>query len=330
MAINPLKPLAFFAGQIYFLLALSLKRFHDLPATANGRNMANRSMTGFGMAEGTTPAATYRVEIRSVNNRYQEIQVRTPRSLAVLEPRIKKAISECVSRGTITVTIASDCDTDPDKPGWDKGVVESYIGLFREIKKAYELAGDITVSDLVHLSNIIKIEPSAGDETVLWKRIRPALNGALAVFQKSREDEARCIIKDLQNKTLGISRALDKITKLCPGRIKRYAVKLNRQIRALGADPNVDPQRCATEIALMADRLDISEECTRLRAHLQQLAIAFGANTPVGKKMNFILQEMNREANTIASKANDAAIAHLAISIKENIEKIREQVQNLE
>lgn len=291
--------------------------------------MSIRSMTGFGLAEGASPSGTYRVEIRGVNNRFLELQLRLPKFAANLESRVKKEISSIISRGSVTVLISCDREEGDSKLAWDKKSVDSYMQIFNEINKSYKLDSKITLSDLLHFSDFIKSETGAFDEDVLWKHLKPVLVESVAAFQKARETEGAFIIKDLKKILKEITKSLIQIEKRAPVRIVEYAKILGDRIQKLIENPP-EPQRLQTEIAIFADRLDISEECTRLRAHLAKFSEDFELDEPVGKRMGFLLQEMNREANTIGSKANDTEISHQSVKLKENVEKIREQIQNIE
>jgi len=291
--------------------------------------MSIRSMTGFGLAESLTPSGTYRVEIRGVNNRFLEIGVRQPKFAANLEQRIKKELSSVVSRGTVSVIISCDREEEGVRLTWEKASVDNYMQIFKEISGTYDLDGAVTLSDLLHFSDFIKTEIVDYDEDVLWEHLKPILGGAIETFQQSRETEGEFIANELEKINQQISLTVDQIEKRAPGRIKEYASALEERVKKLIANPP-DPLRMETEIALFADKLDISEECTRLRAHIAKFYDDLKKSEPVGKRMGFLLQEMNREANTIGSKANDMEISHLSVKLKENIEKIREQIQNIE
>jgi uncharacterized protein (TIGR00255 family) len=293
--------------------------------------MPVRSMTGYGQAEARTPSGQYRVEIRAVNNRFLDIQLRVPKSFSCLEQKIKEQITDTISRGSISLFIGCDKENGESRLFWDKTVVENYINIFREIQKHARLSGDITLSDLLHFSDFIKSESTKCDEKTLWKHFKPVLTDALKDFQASRETEGNHIVKDLKKTLENVSRLLKEVEARAPERIKDYTITMKERIKQLLSMPSQpDEQRIAMEIAIMADKMDISEECTRLRAHITACVKDFSSAEPVGKRMNFLLQEMNREANTIGSKANDAAISHLSVTLKENIEKIREQIQNIE
>jgi uncharacterized protein (TIGR00255 family) len=289
-------------------------------------------MTGFGIAEAHTPSGAYHVEIRGVNNRFLDIQLRIPRYFANLEQKIKKEISEAVSRGSVSLYITSDRESEIGELTWDHEAVENYVRIFREIKKACNLGGDVALSDLLHFSDLIKTTTLKFDEKTLWKHIKPILSKALEDYRKFRVDEGAGIVRDFRKNINEMLSLLKKVEQRAPERIEEYSKELGKRIEKLLAQgsQSPDPQRLAVEVALMADRLDISEECMRLRAHITAFTKDFQSDEPVGKRLNFIVQEMNREANTIGSKANDAVISHLSVKLKEYIEKIREQIQNIE
>jgi uncharacterized protein (TIGR00255 family) len=286
-------------------------------------------MTGFGLAENTAPSGTYRVELRAVNNRYQEIQIRQPKFTANLESKIKKEITSTISRGSINVMITCDRETENGRLSWDKASVDSYVRILSEVKDAYNLGGEIRLNDIMRFGDFIKSESASYSEDTLWKHLRPALTGAIKAFQESREAEGAALVKELKKILKEITKTLQLIEKRAPERVAEYGASLAARIDKLLASP-AEPQRIAAEVALMAERLDITEETTRLRAHIEKFSENFELDEQVGKRMGFLLQEMNREANTIGSKANDTKIAHWAVSLKENIEKIREQIQNIE
>ncbi|MCL2181896.1 MAG: YicC family protein [Chitinispirillia bacterium] len=288
------------------------------------------SMTGFGLAESAAPSGNYRVEIRGVNNRYQDVQIRLPKFAMNLEAKVKKELSAIISRGSISVFISCDRGEVSDvKLTWDKSVVDNYLRIFNEVKDEYGLAGEIRLADLLRYSDFIRSESVAYSEDALWKHMRPAVAAAVKAFQESREVEGAQLVKELRKILKDITKTLQQIEKRVPERVKEYSAALSARVdKLIAAQP--DPQRIATEVAMMAERLDITEEITRLRAHIEKFSADFDSDEPVGKRMGFLLQEMNREANTIGSKANDTEIAHKAVVLKENIEKIREQIQNIE
>lgn len=286
-------------------------------------------MTGFGQAEAVTPSGPYRIEIRGVNNRYLDIQFRTPRALANLEPKLKQALTEKLSRGSITCIVSGTQAENGQRRTYDPKAVEDYLRIFREIKKNHNLAGDVTLSDLLGFTDLIKVESDSCDEEQLWKHIEPVLADAITSFQKAREREGAFIAKELKKMLKSVTQATAAIEKRAPERIKAYREELKKKIAKIIQNAP-DEQRIVQEVAIMADRMDISEECTRMRSHISSFLSFFDAGEPSGRKMNFLLQEMNREANTIGSKANDSQISHLSVELKELVEKIREQIQNIE
>ena len=286
-------------------------------------------MTGYGQAEKKTTSGTYRIEIRSVNNRYFELQVRIPRKLSVVEARIKKLINDEITRGSVTAYINLIGDDDVDTIHWEPRQADSYVAVLKEVKKRYGLKDPITLSHLLGFNDLLGKQSDEQSEEILWKHIKPVLTKALDEFSKSRQKEAAFIVTDLKKMVKQIALTLEKIEKQAPQRIVQYQEILRKRIRELVGN-NFDESRLAVEIALMADKLDIAEECTRLRAHLEKMNEDLVSSEPAGKKLGFLLQEMNREANTIGSKSNDIKISHWSVDLKENIEKIREQISNIE
>jgi uncharacterized protein (TIGR00255 family) len=287
-------------------------------------------MTGFGLAESVSPSGTYRVEIRGVNNRYQDVQIRLPKFAMNLESKIKKEFASIISRGSINVFVSCDRgETESVGLTWDKSSVDNYLRIFNEIRDEYGLSGEVRLADLLRFGDFIKSESVTHGEDALWKHLKPAVVSAVKAFQESRETEGAQLVKELKKILKDIIKTLQQIEKRAPERVREYGAALSARIEKL-IDTQPDPQRIATEVAMMAERLDITEEITRLRAHIEKFSADFDSDEPVGKRMGFLLQEMNREANTIGSKANDTEIAQRAVVLKENIEKIREQIQNIE
>jgi len=286
-------------------------------------------MTGFGQAESSTPTGNYHIEIRGVNNRFLEIQIRMPRTFANLEQRVKKFLTERIARGSISVSIAWNHEESDGRLTWDREAVKNYLAIFNEIKKEYGISEDIQLSHLLTFSDFIKKESLRFDEDVIWSHIKPILESAIESFNQARRKEAAFILTDLRKIVRVMVKALDQIEKRAPARIISYSAELKKKIKAL-INKDMDSSRFDTEVAIMAEKQDIAEECTRLRAHLEKMEAEFTGDEPAGKRLGFILQEMNREANTIGSKANDIKISHWSIVLKENIEKIREQSLNIE
>ncbi|MBD3241606.1 MAG: YicC family protein [Chitinivibrionales bacterium] len=293
--------------------------------------MALRSMTGFGQAESVTPTGTYRVEIRAVNNRFLDLQLRLPKTFATLEQKVRQTVSEAASRGSVTVMVNYTGGEGETRLTWDRQAVNSYMRLFREVIEEQQLNGGVTLSDLLQFTDLIKAETAELSEKDAWRDLRPVLSKALESFAESRAGEGRHTERDLRAAVRGLSAALKKIERRAPVRLKTYQKELRQRIQSVVDKTDVvDESRIATEVAMMADKLDIAEECARLRAHIDKFLATLDADEPVGKHLGFLLQEMNRESNTICSKANDAQISHWGVELKEYIERLREQIQNIE
>ncbi len=291
--------------------------------------MPLNSMTGFGQAEITTPSGIYRVEISGVNNRFLNIQVRSPRIFSSLDSKIKEFLSSKINRGSVSVIINWSREDNSVRLTWNEDVVDNYMKIFSEIKKKYKLPGDATLSNLLNFNDFIQDQNQTYENETLWKHLKKALNKALEDFAVLREKEASFLVVDIKKQLNAIAKTLEKIEKRAPVRLKKYKVELRKKIEQI-TGKITDPSRLIMEISLMADKLDITEECTRLHAHIKKMGSDLNSSGPVGKRLGFLLQEMNREANTISSKANDTKISFWSVDLKENIEKIREQILNIE
>lgn len=294
--------------------------------------MSLRSMTGFGLAEAGTASGTFRIEIRGVNNRFLEVQTRVPRFLSNLEHRIRQGVSAAIARGSLTVQVSCERDQGGgERLVWDGEAAQRYAAVLRDIVSTCNLSGGVTLADLNAAGcPVVSVESDQVDEERLWSDLEPVLVSALQDYALSRQKEGDLIARDLRAMLDQIAQAVVLVRNRAPVRIENYRRDLSLRIESMVSREVVDPQRLAMEVALMADKRDIEEECSRLEAHIQRFSECFDAVEPVGKRLNFLLQEMNREANTIGSKANDTEIAHLSVELKEYIEKIREQIQNIE
>lgn len=290
--------------------------------------MTIRSMTGYGQGELETSSGTYNINIKSVNNRYLDIQVRFPKPFAPLEIALKKMVSSRISRGSVTVYINWEHGEDDTKVSWNRSLVNQYFTMFSEIATEHSLPKP-SFQELLTFSDFIEKESITYPEDELFKDVEAVLNMALDDIMTVKEKEAAYIIDDFKKTIHKIDDLITKVEKQAPLRLEKYTAELKRKISVLVSDSSAD-DRLALEIALMADKLDIAEECLRMRAHIEKFLDEINQGGAVGKKMGFILQEMNREANTISSKANDTTISHYSVELKECIEQIREQALNLE
>ncbi|MBL7074975.1 YicC family protein [candidate division KSB1 bacterium] len=288
-------------------------------------------MTGFGRGETARGDIRVSVEIRTVNNRFLDIQPRLSRPLTAREDAIRDQIRTKIHRGTVNISVNLNAENGQD--GWsvDLSLAERYVELLNQLRRVLNVKDEITLSHLVPLSEkfLVYQEPEASGARV-WGAVRIALRVALQSVIKMRREEGRALAQDMRSRIQLMARWLNKIEQLTQKTSQERYQKLEQRIKKLTEGVNLDPNRLYQEVALLAERSDISEECVRLKSHLRLFLDTFKEKGPVGKRLNFILQEMNREVTTLSVKAGDAAVSHLAIGLKEEIEKIREQVQNVE
>jgi uncharacterized protein (TIGR00255 family) len=266
----------------------------------------------------------------SVNNRFLELAVRMPRSLTSLEAQIRELVSGALSRGKITINV--DLELGKGSAGI-KINREAARAVHRELtvlKKSLKLAGDITMSDILTFEEVSSSGRDQVDTDKVWPSLKRALEKAVERLVAMRESEGAALARDMLARLKLMEKSIAKIETATKNSVEVYAAKLSRRVKELLAEPVSDTRRLEEEIAIFAERTDIAEECTRFRSHLDQYRAALTQKDAAGRKLNFILQEMNREANTIGSKCADFSIAVHVISLKEELEKIREQVQNIE
>ena len=289
------------------------------------------SMTGFGKADAANRSGKYVVEVSSVNNRFLEVSVRMPRYLSTLESKIRDMISLLVSRGKVNVYInVEESDLSPGKYQINRVALKAYHRQLEDIQKELGLDGKIELKDMMMLPDLANPEKEAVDEDEVWKTMEGAVSKALKRMLVMRRKEGLAMKKDMQQRLLTLSEQLKTVRSLTKNAVSVRRDKLVKRVNELLESPMRDSLRIEEEIAIFADKADITEECTRLASHLKQYRANLSLAEPTGKKLNFILQEMNRETNTIASKASDYQISSEVISMKNEIEKMRELVQNAE
>jgi len=290
-----------------------------------------KSMTGFGRGENKEEGKEFSVEIKTVNHRYSDIFIKMPRQLAFLEDRVRQIISKSLSRGKIDVFISYDnFGEDSKEVLLDDVLAKSYINAVKLLAQKYKLTNDISVSLISRFPDILKVEKSEEDETEIWELLKVAVERALQALITMRAREG----KELKNSILGkanyIVEILEDIKLQAPEVVKEYKLKLENRIKELLEQQTIDESRIAVEVAIFADRCSIDEEIVRLASHMVQLRQTLEMEQPVGRKLDFLMQEMNREINTIGSKANDLQITKNVVEIKSELEKVREQIQNIE
>ncbi len=293
--------------------------------------MSIQSMTGYGRHKEETGLGILDVEVRSVNHRYTDLNLRIPRDFQSIEDRIKKLISRKITRGRISVAVTVEGRTDARSSlGYDEQVVDDYLRVFRRIKERYGLQGEVDLGLIAGFPDIItRAQPAPDDETV-WAGIEPVLARALADCISMREREGRELADVVNGSLDNMKRLIDDVEELAPGRIERVRERLRRAVSEVAAGMNIEDSRLLYEVSLVAERWDITEEIDRSKSHLAQFRAYLEEGGVLGKRLTFLCQELHREANTIAAKANDSEIVQIIVLVKEEIEKIREQLENLE
>ena len=289
------------------------------------------SMTGFGHAEVCRRDYKLQVEITSVNSRFLECTLRMPRLLAAVESRIREIIAQKLTRGKITITVNLD-DAGVLGPGraLDIEQARDHHEKLSQIKKRLRLPGEIDLSHILAYSQTLAGAETTLSETKLWPDLKKLLLKALSDLRKMRLAEGENLKKDMNRRLKIIAKLVTLIEKRLPLDVSAYRQRLEKRLGELGNGLELDPHRLAEEVTIYADRSDVSEECTRLRSHLSMFTTTLQGDGEAGKRLNFVLQEMGREANTIGSKALGSDISTRAIEVKEEIEKLREQAQNIE
>ncbi|GAU78737.1 YicC/YloC family endoribonuclease [Fusibacter sp. 3D3] len=291
------------------------------------------SMTGFGRGEFSNNAFDITLEIKSVNNRYCDIIVKMPKKLNVFEDRIKNTIKEHLSRGRIDVYInLEEKSYDNYEVLANFDILDKYVTVYREIKARYEIKEDVTLSMLTRIQEGIDVSYLERGEEEYWAAIEPALNVAIDRILEMRRQEGQKLKEDINEKTEHIRVVLGKIELLSPQILEAYRVKMKDRITELLKELNaeIDEMRLANELAIYADKTNINEEIVRIYSHLAQIDTILESSEPIGRKLDFLIQELNREVNTIGSKSPDIDISNLVIDLKSEIEQIREQIQNIE
>jgi uncharacterized protein (TIGR00255 family) len=288
-------------------------------------------MTGYGRAEVVHAARKFSVELNSVNRKQSDIVINLPRDLAELEPRIRQTINENISRGRTNATVTLHSGPNGARNlALDTELARSYHEAMRALQKELDAPGEITINTILQAPGVMRFPEQALDAEQAWPAIDRALRAALADLIKMREREGKHLAKDLIHRLKAIRRKLKEVSTFHPDVVKRYRAVLLDRIQKAGLPIASDDERLLKEISFFADRADISEELTRLDSHLAQFAHHLRSKEPVGRTLEFITQEMFRELNTLGAKANDAAISQRVIACKAELEKIREQAQNLE
>lgn len=290
-----------------------------------------RSMTGYGRGHAVVDGYDITVEVKSVNHRYFEFSSRIPKSYLFLEDKLKGIIQSSCSRGKVEASVSiQSLGGSENEVILNTEIARGYLQALRSASGELDLMDDLRLSDLIGFPDIFTVRRVEVDPEMIWNAVRGVAEEAVAAFVGMREKEGQRLRADLENRLDSIGSTLSEIEQRAPQLKEEYYSRLYQKISELLADKNIDESRLVTEAAIFADKVAIDEETVRLRSHLHQFGELLESTEPVGRKLDFLVQELNRETNTIGSKCQDVTIARMVVDIKSEIEKIREQIQNLE
>ena len=290
-----------------------------------------KSMTGYGRAVETVNGREFTVELRSVNNRYLDCSVKLPRMLSFAEEAVKQAVKNSISRGKVDVFITVRSENGSEaKVSLNTGRVEGYLAAMKQMVLDFQVHDDISVSLLSRMPEVFSVEKPEVDEQQLLDDLLKVLSAALAGYDAMRCTEGQALENDLRNRGAAIEELVSQVEAGNAQTVVDYRTRLENKLKEVLANTNIDESRILTEAAIFADKVAVDEETVRLRSHLQQMYAMLTGGGAVGRKLDFLLQEMNREANTIGSKCTDVRLARVVVDIKAELEKIREQTQNIE
>jgi uncharacterized protein (TIGR00255 family) len=287
-------------------------------------------MTGFGRGEYVSNDRKMTVEIKSVNHRYCDINIRMPKKISFLENNIRNYIKQRISRGKIDIYISYEDNSEGNECiKLNEDLISQYLKYFEIISEKYGLDNDIKVSHMTRYPDVITLEEQQMDEELLWDIMQHAVEIAVDKLIETRATEGELLKKDIIQKLNTISTLVQNIKERAPYVVEEYKIKLENRINELLKN-SIDESRLAVEVAIFADKCCVDEEIVRLESHIEHMKETLDKNIPIGRKLDFLLQEMNRESNTILSKSNDVTISNNGLELKTEIEKIREQIQNIE
>lgn len=291
-----------------------------------------KSMTGFGRCEVQDESRKFTVEMKSVNHRYLDANIRMPKKLIFFETAIRSLLKQSVQRGKVDIFITyEDLSEQQVSLKYNEVLAAEYLSYFEKMQEKFSLENDIRVSTLSRYPEVLTMEEQAVDEEELWKGLKKALDGAIRQFVETRTSEGEHLREDLIEKLDNMLKLVGCIEERSPQIIAEYRDKLETKVKELLADTQIEDSRIAAEVVIFADKICTDEEVVRLKSHIVHMKETLVSDdSGIGRKLDFIAQEMNREANTILSKANDLEISNIGIELKTEIEKVREQIQNIE
>lgn len=290
-----------------------------------------KSMTGFGRCEILENNRKFTVELKSVNHRYLDVNIKMPRKLGFFESAIRALLKEYIQRGKVDVFVAYEDFTEENLAvKYNEDVAAAYLSYLNRMAETFGLENDVKIGALSRYPEVFTMEEQSVDEKELWAVLKKALRGACEQLVESRIAEGKSLAADLTGKLDGMLSYVDFIEERFPAILTEYRSRLEEKVRELLEDKQIDDARLAMEVTIFADKICVDEETVRLRSHIEATKTAIQKGGSIGRKLDFIAQEMNREANTILSKTNDLAISDVGIDLKTDIEKVREQIQNVE
>ncbi|MGB8930534.1 MAG: YicC/YloC family endoribonuclease [Anaeromyxobacteraceae bacterium] len=289
-----------------------------------------RSMTGFGAGKGSSGEEEIAVEVRSVNHKYCEVKARLPRELGALEVEVARVVKERLARGGVEVTARRSGNHGSVAPRVDAHLAEAYARAFAELQARLALPGGATLADVLAADGVIRLEEREIDADAARAALLLGLDRALGALLAMREQEGAALARDLSSRLGQVEAIVARVGDMVPRSVEHHRARLEERIAELSRGIQLDPSRLAQEVALFADRTDVTEEIIRLGSHVAQVRSLLASREPAGRKLDFIVQEMHREANTIGSKSQSAEIVSEVVSLKAEIERMREQVQNVE
>ena len=290
-----------------------------------------KSMTGYGRAVETVNGREFTVEVRSVNNRYLDCSVKLPRSLSFAEDTVKQAVKNTISRGKVDVFLSVRSEGAEDvKVTLNTAMVEGYLAAMKQMAADYDIRDDISVSTLSRMNEVFTVEKPEVDEDQLLADLMGVVNKALCSYDAMRTAEGKALEADLRSRGETILNLVSQVEAGSGQTVIDYRTRLENKLKEVLASTTIDESRILTEAAIFADKIAVDEETVRLRSHLQQMNQMLTSGGAIGRKLDFLLQEMNRESNTIGSKCSDVRLARIVVDIKAELEKIREQTQNIE
>lgn len=288
-------------------------------------------MTGYGRAQKILNGRDILVEIRSVNHRYYEYSSRIPRTYSYIDEKLKALLKTSVSRGKVEVSVTiNNIEAKESEISINKAVAEGYINALRSVSDELGLKDDLVLSKLLKLPEIFVVQKAPDNQEQVWADIAEVAEEALSKFVEMRSAEGQKLKSDIIAKADFISGMVKQVEELSPQTVENYRKRLYQKLSEILENKDIDEQRIITEAAVFAEKIAVDEETVRLRSHISQLKNMFESDDPIGRKLDFIVQEMNREVNTIGSKAQDLNITKIVVEMKAEIEKIREQIQNIE